>query len=127
MTQLLKSFGKGLLYIFVLPALLVVLAVYAVLGVGMFLFVAVKGAILFFTGRTFGELPEDIKARAILEGTDDVKESVQIEEATPEKPSNDFASNYFIPFDQSIPTPKEEEHVEPQPENKEPDNNGGEQ
>ena len=117
MATLLKSFGKGCLYILVLPALIVILAVYAVLGVGMFLFVMVKGAILFFTGRNFGELPEDIKARAILEGTDDKPEEEIEKKEEPVK--NDFASNYYIPLDQSIPSPKETEDNNT--------NNGGEQ
>lgn len=127
MASLLKSFGKGCLYILVLPVLLVILAVYAVLGVGMFIFVSIKGIILFFTGRSFGELPEDIKARAILEGTDDTNESVQIEdrkEETPSTPSpNDYASHYYVPLSQDIPAPKDPEPIEPQDTNKE----GGEQ
>ena len=112
MASLLKSFGKGLLYILVLPVLLVILAVYAVLGVGMFVYVAVKGAILFFTGRNFGELPEDVKARAILEGTDDTHiEEVKEEEKKETFSNNDFASTYFVPLDSNIPSPapKEEE------------------
>ena len=125
MAGLLKSFGKGCLYILVLPVLLVILAVYAVLGVGMFIFVSIKGIILFFTGRSFGELPEDIKARAILEGTDDV--DVRIEETRPETPNpnpspNDYASHYYVPISQDIPSPRDPE-AEQQDTNKE----GGEQ
>lgn len=127
MASLLKSFGKGCLYILVLPVLLVILAVYAVLGVGMFIFVSIKGIILFFTGRSFGELPEDIKARAILEGTDDTNESVQIEDRKEEAPTstspNDYASHYYVPLSQDIPAPKDPEPQEPQDTNKE----GGEQ
>ena len=111
MTALLKSFGKGCLYILVLPVLLVVLAVYAVLGVGMFIFVAIKGIILFFTGRNFGELPEDIKARSILEGNHD-EVSTPVEEKKAETPTNDYASHYYVPLDQSIPAPREEDHKE---------------
>ena len=125
MAGLLKAFGKGCLYILVLPVLLVILSVYIVLGIGMFLFVMVKGAILFFTGRSFGELPEDIKARAILEGTDDTNESVQIEDRKEETPStsspNDYASHYYVPLSQDIPAPKDPEPQEPQDTNKEGD------
>ena len=127
MASLLKSFGKGCLYILVLPVLLVILAVYAVVGVGMFIYVSIKGIILFFTGRSFGELSEDIKARAILEGTDDTNESVQIEARKEETPStsspNDYASHYYVPLSQDIPAPKDPEPVEQPDTNKE----GGEQ
>ena len=115
MASLLKSFGKGCLYLLVLPVLLVILAVYAVLGVGMFVFVSIKGIILFFTGRSFGELSEDIKARAILEGTDDT--DVKIEEIKTETPTsnpspNDYASHYYVPLSQDIPAPKDPEEPE---------------
>ena len=107
MAGLLKSFGKGCLYILVLPVLLVILAVYAVLGVLMFIYVGIKGTYLFFTGRSFSELPEDVKARAILEGRDDepVKEEEEKKEATL---PNDYASHYYVPLSQDIPAPKEE-------------------
>ena len=111
MASLLKSFGKGCLYILVLPVLLVILAVYAVLGVLMFIYVGIKGTFLFFTGRSFSELPEDVKARAILEGND----TTQTEEENKESPAsfpNDYASHYYVPLSQDIPAPKEEEKKE---------------
>ena len=114
MAQLLKSFGKGCLYILVLPVLLVILAFYAVLGIIMFFYILIRGAILYFTGRNFGELPEDIKARAILEGKHGEPTTI-IEDTTPkeeDKPSNnDYASHYYMPIDQSIPSPKEEDLI----------------
>ena len=124
MTTLLKSFGKGCLYILVLPALLVVLAFYAVFGVVMFLYVVIKGTYLFFTGRSFSELPEDVKARAILEGRDDTP-SVQIEEIEKKpEPTSDYASHYYVPLSQDIPAPKDETFEKP---NEEVKNDGGEQ
>ena len=110
MTALLKSFGKGCLYILVLPVLLLVLAIYAVLGVLMFVYVGIKGVYLFFTGRSFSELPEDVKARAILEGRDDTEEKV--EEHKEVTPTNDYASHYYVPLSQDIPAPKDEEPKE---------------
>ena len=110
MAQLLKSFGKGCLYILVLPVLLVILAVYVVLGLGMFIYIGIKGAILFFTGRNFGELPEDIKARAILEGTDDKPETTV--EVKPDEPKQtDYAASYYVPLDSNIPAPKEADMI----------------
>lgn len=69
LTDILKKCGRGLLYIITLPILLLVLAVYAVIGVVQFFFVGIKSIWYFFTGRNlFGEFPEDVKAREILEG-----------------------------------------------------------
>ena len=69
LTDILKKCGRGFLYIITLPVLLVILSVYAVIGVIEFLYVGIKSIIYFFSGRNlFGEFPEDIKAREILEG-----------------------------------------------------------
>ena len=66
---IIKKFVHGILYIFILPLLLIVLSVYAIIGVFMFVFVGLKAILLFFTGRNlFGDLPEDIKAKQILTG-----------------------------------------------------------
>ena len=69
-TDILKKCGRGVIYIFTLPILLLVLSVYAVIGVMQFFYVGIKSIWYFFTGRNlFGEFPEDVKAREILEGT----------------------------------------------------------
>ena len=117
MTALLKSFLKGLQYILVLPALIVILAFYSVAGVFMFIFILVKAVFLFFSGRNLEELPEDIKAREILEGK-------KVDQPLEEKPveveaikTEDLASTYYVPLSQDIPAPQ------PLEENK--DNNEG--
>ena len=62
-----KSFGKGVLYLLVLPFLLVILAIYAVIGLFVFLFEGIKAIFLFFSGRSlFDDLPEDKKAKEII-------------------------------------------------------------
>lgn len=62
-----KSFGKGILYVLVLPVLIIILAVYAVAALIGFIYLTIKGIILFFTGRSlFDDLPEDKKAKAII-------------------------------------------------------------
>ena len=69
LTDILKKCGRGVLYIITLPILILVLAVYAVIGVVQFFFVGIKSIWYFFTGRNlFGEFPEDVKAKEILEG-----------------------------------------------------------
>lgn len=68
MEGLFKSFGKGLLYIFVLPFFLLVMAGYALVGLIAFIFLFFKSIILFFCGRSLDiELPEDKKAKAIIQ------------------------------------------------------------
>lgn len=67
MGSLFKSFGKGILYLLVLPFLLVILAVYAAVGLLVFLFLGIKALILFFTGRSlYDDLPEDKQAKEII-------------------------------------------------------------
>ena len=67
MSGLLKGFGKGILYLFTLPLLIVVLAFYSVIGLFSFLFMFFKSVVLFFTGRSLNDdLPEDKKAKEIL-------------------------------------------------------------
>ena len=105
MTGLLKSAGRGLLYILVLPVLIVILAVYLVLGVAIFIYIGLKAVILFFTGRNLSVLPEDLKAKEILEGKKEDTPSVQ--EAPSVQPvDNGYASHYYVPLDQNIPSPK---------------------
>ena len=67
MINFLKSFAKGILYLLVLPAIIVALAIYAVVALVMFIYLAIKGIILFFTGRSlYDDLPEDIEAKKRL-------------------------------------------------------------
>lgn len=68
MAVLIQKFLHGLMYLVVLPLLIVVLVIYSVIGVVMFVFIGIKAIVMYFTGRNiFGELPEDIRAREILE------------------------------------------------------------
>lgn len=68
MASFFKSFGKGILYILALPAILVVLIVFAIYGLFVFLYMSIKNLVLFFTGRKlFEELPEDKKAKEIMD------------------------------------------------------------
>jgi len=67
MINFFKNFGKGILYVFVLPFLLIGLAIYAVVAIFIFIYLAFKGLILFFTGRSlYEDLPEDIEAKKRL-------------------------------------------------------------
>ncbi|HNX16439.1 MAG TPA: hypothetical protein PKO28_03665 [Bacilli bacterium] len=68
MDSIFKSFGKGLLYVLVLPFFLLVISGYAVAGMLAFIFLFFKSIILFFCGRSLNiELPEDKKAKQIIQ------------------------------------------------------------
>lgn len=70
MSSFFKKFGKGVLYLFVLPFMLLILSIWAVVGIGIFFFLGIKWFALFFTGRSlFDDLPEDIKAKEIIKTT----------------------------------------------------------
>ena len=67
MISFFKNFGKGILYVLVLPFLLVGMALYGVVAFFVFLFLCVKGLILFFSGRSlYEDLPEDKEAKKRL-------------------------------------------------------------
>ena len=68
MVDLLKAFGRGILYILCFPFFLVALAIFAVIGLLAFLFQLIKSIIFFFTGQKFfPELPEDKELRLMRE------------------------------------------------------------
>lgn len=68
MVDLLKAFGRGILYILCFPFFLVALAIFAVIGLLAFIFQLIKSIIYFFTGQKFfPELPEDKELRLMRE------------------------------------------------------------
>ena len=94
LTDILKKCGRGVIYIITLPILLIVLSFYAVVGILQFFFVGIKSIWYFFTGRNlFGEFPEDVKAREILEGKTVTNVEPQKEESqvvTPPPPAQPY-------------------------------------
>ena len=125
MVNLLKSFGKGILYIIGLPFFILILLLYAIYGIFLFLYMIVKAIVLFFTGRSlFEDLPEDRKAKEILHPTPKVTEEKPIEveekhEETPqqqtikEEPAPEVTPQYIPPIYPSVFTP---EYVPPKDE-----------
>lgn len=64
MVNLLKTFGKGILYIIGFPFFVVALLIFGVIGIFLFIFHLFKSIIYFFTGQKFfPELPEDKELR----------------------------------------------------------------
>ncbi|MDR1697510.1 MAG: hypothetical protein LBR37_01140 [Erysipelotrichaceae bacterium] len=67
MLALIKTFGKGLLYIIALPFFVVAIALGAVLAVFVFIYLLLKSIITFFKGRTiFTPLAEEVEANRII-------------------------------------------------------------
>jgi len=82
MVGLLKAFGKGILYVLGFPFFLVALILFAVFGLGAFIFQLIRSIIFFFTGQKFfPELPEDKALRLKLHP----EQAVQEEEIKEEK------------------------------------------
>ena len=96
-----KNFGKGVLYVLVLPFLLVGMAVYGVVALFIFLFMSVKALILFFTGRSlFDDLPEDKEAKkriARANGQEVKEEVVQPVEQGETKPNEIDTDPMYVP------------------------------
>lgn len=81
MASLLKTFGKGVLYILGLPFFLVILLLFAVAGLLIFLFQILKSIVFFFTGhKFFPELPEDRELRLLREGVPTSESEEEINE-----------------------------------------------
>ena len=68
MVSLIKTFGKGILYVIGLPFFLLALLLFAVIGIFLFLFQIIRSVIYFFTGQKFfPELEEDKQLRLLKE------------------------------------------------------------
>ena len=99
MLGLLKTFGKGILYVIGLPFFLVALVLFAVFGILAFIFQIIKSIIVFFTGRKFfPELPED-------------KELRLLKEAANQHASQEPVEQQSVDNSQSIITPLVEEEI----------------
>ena len=102
MSTVFKSIGRGLLYIVLFPLLLLAIAIYAVYGVGVFIFQLGKLVYLFFTGRTLNsDLPEDIKVKALC------AQAAPKEEPKPDQSYVVYSGGYTSPIEKE-PVKKEE-------------------
>ena len=105
MISLLKTFGKGILYVIGAPFFVLALAIFGVIGLGAFIFQIIKSVIYFFTGQTFfPELAEDKKLRLMREAAQSEAE---------EKTSNVFSPLYDEPKVESGYEKSLEENPEP--------------
>lgn len=106
MISLLKTFGKGILYVIGAPFFVVALALFGVIGLGAFIFQIIKSIIYFFTGQKFfPELPEDKKLRLMKEAAN--------QEAEEAKTSDVFSPLYEEPkIDSEY---EKQEEIQPEP------------
>lgn len=67
MLGFIKIFLQGILYVVLLPLILAILAIYCVYCICIFIYMAIRSIIVFFSGGTpLGDLPEDVEAKRIL-------------------------------------------------------------
>lgn len=97
--NLLKTVGKGLLYIIALPFFLIVLALGAIFGIFLLIYMFFKSVILFFTGRSLNDdLPEDRMVKELRGGqnSSQKKDTSIFDEDEDEKPSTqEYDMNVF--------------------------------
>jgi len=122
MIEFLKRFGLGILYVVLSPFFLLILVLFTIYGLGLFLFMAVKACILFFTGRSvFDDMPEDTEAKRRLGQLVDeplnrpfrAKKAVKTVTAEPIEETKKVVKEE--PQEEK-PTPKPEPEFEPEPE-----------
>ena len=133
MLNFFKSFGKGILYVLVLPFLLVGLALYGVVAIFIFIFLAIKGLVLFFTGRSlYEDLPEDKEAKrriaiangGVVEEENETEQEKQEEEPVQEETKEDSIDSdpFYVPHylreDVQVEEAKEPVFEQPQEEEK---------
>lgn len=95
MVSLLKTIGKGFLYVLGFPFFVVALALFGAIGLLAFIFQIIKSIIFFFTGhKFFPELKEDQEVRAIKEANNPLRR----QEEPINKPVVDNTPNIITPI-----------------------------
>lgn len=130
MVNFFKNFGKGVLYVLVTPFLIVGLVVYGVVALFVFIFLAIKGLVLFFTGRSlYEDLPEDKEAKRRLaaaapnaqESTVSVTPTINEDQTPTNSENNQSVDPFYVPEYLKTDEMMEEEAVqEEQPIAEEP-------
>lgn len=110
MVGLLKTFGKGILYVIGFPFFLVALLLFGVVGLFAFIFQLLRSIIFFFTGQKFfPELPEDKELRLMREGPEKEETAANKQPAAAAQPSPQVEkeSNIIYPyFEEPEPEPE---------------------
>ena len=113
MISLLKTFGKGLLYVIGAPFFVVALILFGAIGLMAFIFQIFKSIIFFFTGQKFfPELPEDKELR--LQKEEAFKQANPVvEDTTPNIVTPIFEEE--VPAVEKEPAPIAVERSKPEP------------
>lgn len=102
MVDLLKTFGKGVLYVLGLPFFILILLLFAIAGVFIFLFQVVRSIIFFFTGQKFfPELEEDKQLRLMREGASQ-EQPINNEEPLQQETNSTFENIQDEPIEQTV-------------------------
>lgn len=89
MVDLIKAFGRGILYVFAFPFFVLALALFGAYGLLAFIFQIFKSIIYFFTGQKFfPELPEDKQLRLMHEAANPTTAVEQEQEKVVEEPES---------------------------------------
>lgn len=108
MVSLLKTFGKGILYVLGFPFFVLALVLFGVVGLFLFAFQLIKSVFYFFTGRKFfPELQEDKELRLLKEKAAEAKEEAETKPENSLFEDTSFNEVTFQPIsdNQSIFTP----------------------
>ena len=115
MVGLLKTFGKGILYVIGFPFFLVALLLFGVVGLFAFIFQLLRSIIFFFTGQKFfPELPEDKELRLMREGPEKEETAANKQPGAAAQPSPQVEkeSNIIYQyFEEPEPEPVPEETI----------------
>ena len=113
MVSLLKTFGKGILYVLGFPFFLIALVLFGVIGLFAFIFQLIRSIIYFFTGQKFfPELPEDKELRLLKEGPEEKQNALSNEQAPLPEPEPKKEEPIIYPYVQEPePEPIPEENI----------------
>lgn len=118
MLNFFKVFGQGVLYIIGLPLILAYWILYSVYCLVMFLYMAFKNIVIFFSGGTpNGDMKEDVEAKMILMKRQEKQDAVNdlLLRAYAPQPNPTVQPYIQQPFAQPMPKqPVEEQNINPQ-------------
>ena len=77
MTGFLKVFVQGILAVVLSPVIALILAIYFCYCILVFVYIAIRSVVVFFTGGTpLGDLPEEVEAKRVLMQKEQAQQNV---------------------------------------------------
>lgn len=110
MTNIIKKFFQGIIYVITFPVFLFFLALFAIYGIFLMIQQFILFVYNFFTGRSVkGELPEDVRAKKIINGEDpDAVTTIIGQEKEPEEDTHEIQIETPEPEPEPIREPQED-------------------